>query len=157
MTVFENETKQTKKTCWLQLTRIVAILSGNTFADTAKDDVTAPAKPTAFTDLMIKQRTMKMVPSGALSRNLHNRKKEGIMPCCNILGLLITVHGNRKAIAYGNILYNHVPPTLRQQFGEGWHMSATVRFPHNNHYIDNVHKIDSLIRGIQYSPKDYST
>lgn len=46
------------------------MLSGKTFAETAKDDVTAAEKPIAFTHRVIKQSMMKIVPSDTWSRNL---------------------------------------------------------------------------------------
>lgn len=49
------------------------MLSGKTFAETAKDDVTAAEKPTAFMLRVIKQSTMKTVPSDTWSRNLQNK------------------------------------------------------------------------------------
>lgn len=52
------------------LTKTVAILFGNTFADTAKEDVIAAAKPRASTDLIIKHRVIKLAPAGARSSNL---------------------------------------------------------------------------------------
>lgn len=52
------------------LTRTVAILFGNTFADTAKEEVIAAAKPTASTDLTTKQSVIKGTPEGTRSSKL---------------------------------------------------------------------------------------
>lgn len=49
------------------------MLLGKTFAKTAKDDVTAAEKPIAFMHRVIKQSTMKTVPSDTWSRNLQNK------------------------------------------------------------------------------------
>lgn len=49
------------------------MLSGNIFAETAKDDVMAAEKPTALMERVTKQRAMNTVPSDTLSRNLQNK------------------------------------------------------------------------------------
>ncbi len=73
VTLLQNTITALKNKHWPQLTKTVAMLLGKTFAKTAKDDVTAAENPIAFMHRVIKQSTMKTVPSDTWSRNLQNK------------------------------------------------------------------------------------